>query len=625
MAMNSTIRGIQGVGVQACAKHLVGNEQETQRTNTMSPNGTEVAGISSNIDDRTMHELYLWPFADAVKSGVASVMCSYNRVNGTYSCENSKLLNGLLKTELGFQGYVVSDWFGTHSGSPSALSGLDMNMPGPLDIPSIFAPSSFFGQNLTRAVGNHSVPASRLDDMARRVLTPYFYLGQDQNYPSVDPSNIHVLVKTYGFPSSLFGLPPAPPARDVRGNHKTLIRQLGAAGIVLLKNENSTLPLKNPQNIGIFGYDAADVADGVSFQGAMPTTPEFGFKMGTLSVGGGSGSAKNVYVVSPLQAIRERSDARLQYILSNEFVASGDFSSIYPDPEVCLVFLKTWSEESRDRVSFENDYNSTQVVEKVASFCPRTVVITHSSGVNTLPWAQNPNVTAILAAHYPGQESGNSIADVLFGDVNPSGRLPYTIPANESDYDNPVVNITGPAAFDSAAWQSDFTEGLLIDYRHYDAKNITPLYEFGFGLSYTTFDIQGNLDAKKVERISSPFPRATSQVAPGGNPDLYTGLFDVTTAVRNTGEVDGASVLQLYLSFNSPQMPEGTPMKVLRGFEKVQLQAGDQAKVQFQLTRRDLSFWNTTAQDWQIPEGEANLMVGFSSRDIRHRTTVKLM
>ncbi|EHK21802.1 glycoside hydrolase family 3 protein [Trichoderma virens Gv29-8] len=624
VAASYSIRGIQDGGVQACIKHLIGYEQETQRSNTVSPNGTEVAGISSNIDDRTMHELYLWPFADAVRSGVASVMCSYNRVNETYSCENSKLLNGLLKTELGFQGYVVSDWFGTHSGVKSILSGLDMNMPGPLGSDSISQSNSYFGQNLTWAIANSSIPESRLDDMAHRILTPYLHLGQNKAFPAIDPSNLYVLLTDYGISPSAYGLPPAPPARDVRGDHKDLIRQIGAAGVVLLKNTHSTLPLKNPENIGLFGYDAADVSDGVAYQGTATSTPEFGFKMGTLSVGGGSGSARNTYVVSPLQAIRNRTNARLQYILNNEFILRGDFSSIFPEPDVCLVFLKTWSEESRDRVSFENDYNSTLVVEKVASFCSKTVVITHSSGVNTLPWAKNPNVTAILAAHYPGQESGNSIVDILFGDINPSGRLPYTIPIKEGDYGNLIVNISGSAAYDSSAWQSNFTEGLLIDYRHFDANSITPLYEFGFGLSYTTFELQKPINVKAISAIRQQFPNAASDTVPGGNPSLFTELFEVTTSVKNTGSVDGASVVQLYVSFNHKDMPANTPVKVLRGFEKINLQPQSEAFIKFSLTRRDLSFWNVTAQDWQLPLGIVNLLVGFSSRDIRQARSIRL-
>ncbi|CRG87320.1 beta-glucosidase [Talaromyces islandicus] len=597
VAMAYSVRGIQDTGVQASAKHFIGNEQETQRSNTLSPNGTNVDAISSNIDDRTMHELYLWPFADAVKTGVANVMCSYNRVNQTYACENSKLLNGLLKGELGFQGYVVSDWHATHSGVRAIQAGLDMNMPGPIDGSDQSSGDSYFGQSITTAVNNGTLSEERLDDMARRVLTPYFFLGQDHDYRSVDPSSLYLLSQTYGFPPAPAGPPPLP-ARDVRKDHAKLIRDLGAAGVVLLKNTNGTLPLQHPSDIGIFGNDAADLSDG---------------------------TGRSTHVVSPLQGIRARTDAHLQYILDNQFISTGDFTSIYPVPDVCLVFLKTWVSEGSDRLSFENDWNSTTVVNNVASMCPNTVVVTHSGGVNTMPWASNPNVTAILAAHFPGQESGHSIADVLFGDVNPSGRLPYTIPLDASDYDIPVVNISGRAAYDSSAWQADFTEGLLIDYRHFDAKNITPLFEFGFGLSYTSFDLDQQHTVKPIHAIASPFPSPTTNVTPGGNPDLYTELFNVTTAVKNTGTVPGATVLQLYVSLQDASVPDGTPVKVLRGFEKVHLDATDAASVSFTLTRRDLSFWNTTAQDWQIPTGEATVSIGFSSRDLRSTTTVHLL
>lgn len=620
--MSASIKGIQDAGVQACAKHIIGYEQETQRTNSISLNGTRVEAISSNIDDRTMHELYLWPFADAVKAGVAAVMCSYNRVNQTYACENSKLMNGLLKQELGFQGYVVSDYFATHSGVQSALAGLDMNMPGPLDSASSFLNGSFFGKNLTTSVMKGLISEDRLNDMARRVLAPYFLLGQDVNFPTIDLSLYYILAQTYGVQLDLADMPNE---RDVRGTHAALIRELGAAGIVLLKNTNTTLPLQSPKNIGIFGNDAPDVTDGLSYQGATVDTPQFGFNIGTLTVGGGSGSARSTYIVSPFQAIRNRTDARLQYILDNEFIAKNDFSSIFPPPEICLVFLKTWASETVDRTSFENDYNSTVVVNNVASHCPNTVVITHSAGVNTMPWASNPNVTAILAAHYPGQESGNAIADVLFGDVNPSGHLPYTIPITDGDYNIPVVNITGPAAYESSAWQSDFTEGLMIDYRHFDARNITPLYEFGFGLSYTTFNISKRLSVRSLKAELSSFPStAKDKPIPGGNPDLWTKLFHASTTVSNTGNVSGAAVVQLYLSFSNASVPAGTPVKVLRGFNKVLLAPGQSANVDFELTRRDVSFWNVTAQDWQIPVGIARLSVGFSSRDLHHYRDIEL-
>ncbi|KAH6672090.1 glycoside hydrolase family 3 protein [Halenospora varia] len=626
VAMSSSIKGIQDAGVQASAKHFIGNEQETMRGGSLAANGTLIDAISSNIDDRTMHELYLWPFADAVKSGVANVMCSYNRVNQTYSCENSKILNELLKGELGFQGYVVSDWSATHSGVKAITSGLDMNMPGPISDADPTSNSTYFGQNITLAVNNGSLLEERLDDMARRVLTPYFFLGQDAaDFPTVDPSTIYVLLQTYGYSATSLGLPSAPASRDVRQDHKKLIRKMGAAGVVLLKNTNGTLPLCNPTNIGVFGNSAGDLTDGLYYEGTKASGTGFGFQQGTLSVGGGSGTGRSTYIMSPLQTIRERSDARVQYILDNEFIAAGDLSSIYPTPDVCLVFLKTWASEGYDRTSFENNWDSTAVVNNVAAKCPKTVVITHSGGVNTMPWASNPNVTAILAAHYPGQESGNSIVDVLYGDVNPSGRLPYTIPAKEGDYDIPIVNVTGPEALDSSAWQADFTEGLFIDYRHFDAKNITPLYEFGYGLSYTTFDVNEPLSIKAINRISSAFPLPTNKVTPGGNPDLYTVLYEAAVSVRNTGNVAGATTLQLYVSLQGTSVPQGTPIRVLRGFEKVDIKPAKSATVQFRLARRDLSFWNTTAQDWQIPAGEATLSLGFSSRDLRSSSKIRLL
>ncbi|KAK0642537.1 putative beta-glucosidase G [Lasiodiplodia hormozganensis] len=524
--MKYTVKGTQEEGVQACAKHFIGNEQETQRSNVIYPDGTEVAAISSNIDDRTLHELYLPPFADAVKAGVATVMCGYNRLNQTYTCQNSKLLNGILKEELGFLGYVVSDFYATHDGVPAIEAGLDMNMPGPWDSMTAAMTylggnnASLWGQNLTTSVGNGSLSEERLDDMIRRIMTPYFHLGQNEGFPSVDPSGYFITAVTAGYIQTSRG---APPARDVRGDHAKLIRRIGAEATVLLKNVNSTLPLKTPLSIGVFGNDAGLPADGMYVLGddpPYPGVPRSGYEMGTLSVGGGSGSGRSTYVVSPLNALMARAKnfgGRVQYILDNALIAKGDFSTLYPTPEVCLVFLKTWCGEGTDRASFENDWNSTLVVERVASHCPNTVVVTHSAGVNTMPWAENENVTAILAAHYPGQESGNSIVDVLFGDINPSGRLPYTIPRREADYALPITNMTGDQSRNASAWQSDFTEGLYIDYRHFDAMNITPLYDFGYGLSYTTFEIVGTPSADLLQKELPPFP-PSSQVEPGGIP-----------------------------------------------------------------------------------------------------------
>ncbi|RBQ80421.1 hypothetical protein VDGD_03973 [Verticillium dahliae] len=629
VAMDFSIRGIQEMGVQTSAKHFIGNEQETQRSNTFTEDGLEVAALSSNIDDRTMHELYLWPFADAVRAGVASVMCSYNRVNQTYVCENSKILNGLLKDELGFQGYVVSDWFATHSGVASAAAGLDMTMPGAMNsaATAIFPTPSYFGGNLTAAVLNGTLTEEKVNDMARRVLTPYFYLKQDEDFPSIDPSTGFVFARTYNYPDIYLtgaGMDPnnPPPARDVRANHADIVRKVAAAGTVLLKNTNNVLPLGKPKNVGVFGNGAADVAQGLTFTG--DDSGPWGPNIGALSVGGGSGAGRHTRLISPLFALRGRIEdygGRVQYLLDNHMMVEDDFTSIYPTPEVCLVFLKTWAREGTDRLSFENDWNSTVVVENVARRCNNTVVVTHSGGVNTMPWADNENVTAILAAHYPGQENGYSISDVLFGDVNPSGRLPYTIPKMESDYDFPIVNITGDAARVSAAWQADFTEGQFIDYRHFDARNITPQYEFGFGLSYTTFEMGSNATFERKCAGISPLPPRTNGTHPGGNPALWKEIGSVTVTVRNTGDLAGAQVVQLYMAFPQDSVPEGTPVSVLRGFEKVSLRPGEAKSVTLPLRRRDVSFWNVVAQDWEIPSGDFEFRMGFSSRDIKTTVT----
>ncbi|KAK9369477.1 glycosyl hydrolase family 3 N terminal domain-containing protein [Lipomyces kononenkoae] len=614
IAMEQTISAMQLSGVQATAKHFIGNEQETQRNPSLSDKNVTIEAVSSNIDDRTLHELYLWPFANAVRAGVSSVMCSYNRLNSSYSCQNSKALNGILKEELGFQGYVMSDWGAVHAGVATAEAGLDMNMPGPMGF--FTTTPSFWGSNLTMAVNNGSLSEARIDDMARRIMTPYFHLGQDLDYPPIDleSGDLNVL----GVQPYLDTFKYGPANVDVRQTHAQLIRELAAAGTVLLKNIDNTLPLKAPKTVGVFGNDAGDLINGL-----YPMSNNYEY--GTLAVGGGSGTGRLTYIVSPLDALKDRAtgDGTLvQYLLNNTLLSDPTtaFASIAPSPpEVCLVFLKTWAQEGDDRTTLLADWNSTTVVESVASYCNNTVVITHSGGLNVMPWAKHPNVTAIVAAHLPGQESGNSLVDILYGDVNPSGKLPYTIAHDATDYAfADIANSTQLQETENPnAWQSDFREGLLIDYRHFDYYNRSVLYEFGFGLSYTNFSMS-NLNIRNVygggKITSRPLP---APIAPGGNPTLYDVLFQVTVVITNTGSVGGAAIPQLYLSL--PQTPgeNPTPVKVLRGFERVSLQPGESTTVTYDLMRRDISHWDTRQQEWIIRAGSIGVHAGFSSRDIR--------
>jgi beta-glucosidase len=614
VAMEKTINGHQDAGVQACAKHWIGNEQEIQRNPVYSKNDTTVktaGALSSNLDDRTMHELYMWPFANAVKAKAASFMCSYQRINGSHGCQNSAAQNGLLKTELGFQGYIMSDWGATHSGVASIEAGLDMNMPGGLGpYGTNFGGPSFFGGNVTTGVNNGTLEVSRVDDMVIRIMTPYYWLGQDKDFPSVDASSADLntfsprksWTRNFTFTGET--------SRDVRGNHGELIRRHGAAGAVLLKNKNGALPLKAPKDIAVFGNDA-----GAPTQSSVLN--QANFEYGTLSAGGGSGTGQYTYLVTPLQALQSRANddgGLVQYWLNNTLIAASDVRTLLIPrrmPDVCIVMLKTWAAEGEDRAHLSVDWNGNGVVESVAAVCNNTVVVTHSSGVNTMPWADHPNVTAILAAHFPGQESGNSLADLLYGDVNPSGHLPYTIAMNGSDYNAPPTTGINTTGFDD--WQSWFDEKLEIDYRYFDAHNITVRYEFGFGLSYTTFNMS-DLEISPLARNITSQPEDLP-IQPGGNPALWASLYNVSVSVSNTGSVAGAAVPQLYVGLPS-SAPSGTPLRQLRGFDKVHLEEGETQTVSFELMRRDLSYWDIVSQQWVIPEGDFTIYVGWSSRDL---------
>ena len=310
----------------------------------------------------------------------------------------------------------------------------------------------------------------------------------------------------------------------------------------------------------------------------------------------------------------------VQQWLNNTLIANSNVTDLWipTPPDVCIVFLKTWAEEAADRAHLSVDWDGEAVVESVAKDCANTVVVTHSSGINLLPFADHPNVTAILAAHFPGQESGYSLVDLLYGDVNPSGHLPYTIAFNGTDYNAPPTTAINTTGFYD--WQSWFDEKLEIDYRYFDAHNISVRYEFGYGLSYTTFDIADLAGEPLDDAVTSAAPDLPIQ--PGGNPALWEPVYNVTLSLTNTGDVAGAAVPQLYVGFPTETTPAGTPPKQLRGFEKVYLEVGETQTVSFELLRRHLSYWDIISQQWLIPEGEFTLSAGFSSRDLKAVTTI---
>ncbi|THX00439.1 hypothetical protein D6D13_09506 [Aureobasidium pullulans] len=241
-----------------------------------------------------------------------------------------------------------------------------------------------------------------------------------------------------------------------------------------------------------------------------------------------------------------------------------------------------------------------------------------------MPWADNPNVTAILAAHYPGEESGNALVDVLWGAVEPSGRLPYSIPRNSSDYGPPILSSVANAT-DPNAWQVDFTEGQMIDYRQFDANGTEALYEFGFGLSYSNFTMSSDTSFELIDGPLSALPDQSQGMVPGGLADLWKVVAVLKVEVTNSGHRASSAVPQLYVSLPQDTTPPGTPHKVLRGFEKLHLKAGERREARFELMRRDLSYWDLENRQWVVPEGIVRFSAGFSSRNLVARTHARLV
>ncbi|KAJ6510480.1 glycoside hydrolase family 3 protein [Mycena sanguinolenta] len=596
-AAYETILGMQEAGVQACAKHLINNEQEHFRTQE-----------SSDVDDRTQHEIYAHPFMRSVMAGVASIMCSYNLINGTYACENDKIMNDIIKREFGFQGYIMSDWSATHS-TISAITGLDMTMPGDITFQS---GTTYFGANLTAYVENGTIPEARLDDMATRILAAWVLLHQDAasfpatNFDAFNPANedtnLHV---------------------DVQADHDALVREIGAASTVLLKNTNGALPLAKPRSILLVGSDAGPGKIGpnqFADQGGVD---------GILAMGWGSGTANLTYLISPLEAIQRRARkdrTSVSWILDDWDTDRAGNMAI--GQSAALVFLQSDSGEDYitvdgnegDRQNLTAWNNGDNLVLAVAAQNNNTIVVVHSVGPLILePWIEHPNVTAVLWAGVSGAEAGNAIADMLYGEWNPSGRLPYTIAKSAEDYSahlvlggegGDILNIT-------------YAEGLHVDYRAFDAFNITPRFEFGFGLSYTNFTYSKLHIAEVGHQASTDKALEDSWAAGNATPIaqgsstalwLHRPLYNVTFEVENSGPVWGGDIPQLYIHMPASA---GEPPSLLKGFTNVEVLPGEKKTVWIPLSRHDLSFWDVVAQGWKTPSGTIGVSVGTSSRDVR--------
>jgi beta-glucosidase len=534
------IQGIQDNDIIAMSKHYVLNDQEQNR-------GT----VNVNIAENVLHELYLLPFEMSVKDGdVGSIMCSYNRVAGTYSCENDYLLNTVLRDQWGFKGYVQSDFGATHSTAPALNAGLDLEMQN----------ARFFTNvDIKAALDNKSLTMETIDQALNRRYVQMFKYG-------------------------IFDRPIVQGTIDAETNGSKS-REIAEQTAVLLKNEGNLLPLKSSvHSIALIGkttYVDAAVAGG-----------------------GGSSRVSPLYTVSPLQGLQNTltklgSDATITKVtVANDNSNLGAAVAAAKDADVVILMAGVVTSEGRDRPSLSLPDNQDELITAVTAANKKTALVLKDGDPVLMPWVNK--VPAILEAWNPGQEDGNVVANLLFGLVNPSGKLPVTYPVAKADTPTstadryPGVNQGVLDSTGKEIPQVYYSEGLEMGYRWYDAKGIKPLFAFGHGLSYTNFEI-----SKLVVT-----PKTTDGTKP----------IKVSFFVENTGDVAGAEVPQVYLG-----LPENAnqPPKRLVGFEKVWLEPGEKKHVTITIdpsaSNHPLSIWDANADAWKTLEGTYQVKVGNSS------------
>ena len=552
----AVVQGIQSAHVIATVKHFIANSQETNRMTD-----------SADLSERTLQEIYAPQYEAAVRRGGAgSVMCSYNRINGTYACENPATL-GMLDHQFGFDGFVVSDWNATHSTVASTKAGLDMEMS--------IGPGTYYGSALQTAVQSGQVPMATLNDMVTRIVRSMFRIGLFDHPAAAQPGAFAANVST--------------PA------HVALARRLAEAGTVLLKNEGSILPLGGPgKTIAVIGPGAGQAGAENEYGGqGSGHVPEFG----------------SIPVVSPQTAITQRAAAAGDTVLYSDGSSAAAAAATARLASVAVVFAGDSESEGTDRTDLTlrggtctlggctpQTVDQNALIAAVAAANPRTVVVLNTGGPVLMPWLSS--VKGLFEAWYPGQEDGNAIAALLYGDVDPSARLPETFPAAQAEL--PLRSARQwPGVPDGAGVpHSSYSEGLLVGYRWYDAKHIAPLFPFGFGLDYTSFRYTGM-------RLRAGGGRGAAATA--------------TVHVTNTGRRSGADVPQLYLS---DPASTGEPPHQLKADARVSLAPGQTAAVSLPIDPRALAWWNPTRHAWTITPGCYGVAVGPNERDLAGGATL---
>lgn len=571
------IKGLQSNGVAACLKHFALNNNEVNRH-------------TSNVivDDRALYEIYLPAFKEAVDSGVWSVMGAYNLYKDQHLCHNQYILNDILKGEWGFDGAVISDWGGTHDTEQAIHNGLDLEFGSWTDGLSQGTNNAYDNYYLAmpylKLIKAGKVGTKELDEKARRVLRLMYRTVMDNNRP-------------YGSLCS--------------PEHSEAARHIGEEGIVLLANRGNVLPMKldGRKKVAVIGENA--------------------IKM--MTVGGGSSSLKAKYEISPLDGLRKRLAGKADVVYARGYVGdtTGEYNGVTTGQNLAddrtpeqliaeavdvakdadyVIFVGGLNKdnhqdcEDSDRAGLELPYNQDAVIEALAAVNPNLIVVNISGNAVAMPWVDK--VPAIVQAWFLGSEGGNALASVLTGDVNPSGKLPMTFPARLSDVGaHAVGQYPGTPRNDgSNIVDIEYREGIFVGYRWADKNKIQPLFPFGHGLSYTTFD----------------YGKATIDKTEGSADDVFT----VSIPVTNTGDRAGREIVQLYVSDLKTTLPR--PVKELKGFKKISLEPGQTETVTFEISRDDLSYFDADKHAWVVDPGKFEALVGASSRDIRSKVAFKV-
>jgi beta-glucosidase len=541
------IRGVQANHIISTIKHYLINSQETGRTLVSA----QISESALRMSDALAFELAI------EKSSPGSVMCSYNRINDVYACQNDKWQNQVLKGDWGYKGYVMSDWGAVHSTVQDANGGLDQQSGFPFDkVP-------YFAKPLKEAIEDGSVPKARLDDMVRRILWAMFDKGVVDHPIQAGPID---------YPA-----------------HAQLSQSAAEQSLVLLRNEGAVLPLSPlaaPRRVAIIGSyaDKAVLAGG----GSAVVTPIGGNAVPGLGPGGWltqvwqpSSPMKALQLLLP--ATQFAFDAGTHVDAAGKAAAAAD---------VAIVFVHQWTAESLDAPSLSLEGNQDAIVSAVAKANPNTVVVVESGGAVLMPW--HKDVKGILAAFYPGAAGGEAIARLLTGAVNPSGRLPITFPASTDQLVRPqIAGKSGGPLFTVR-----YTEGAAVGYKWFDLHGHKPLYAFGHGLSYTSFEL-GGLKAEQ----------AKAQVT-------------VKFSIKNAGQRAGDSVGQVYI--RAPQSARWEAPRRLVGFNKLALKPGETGTSAVKIDPRLLATFDEATGQWVIAPGTYEVQLGAGSDDIRATTKVLL-